>query len=85
MISGENVLHAEHNAALDAISVNQDIGRTEYECSQDVKSATSASREEVNMFELGTGSFGAFEFGNDQSAKTTRTAKSTKTYMLDAQ
>ena len=47
MISGGDVLHAEHNAALDAISINQDIGGTEYEYSQDVKNAMSASRAEV--------------------------------------
>ena len=46
---------------------------------------TSAGGAEVNMSDLGAGSFGAFEFGEDQSAKTMRTAKSAKTYQLDAQ
>ena len=86
VISGGDVLHAEHNAALDASLVNQDIGRTEWEHSQDVKNATSASRAEVNMLDLGVGSFRAFEFGNDQLAKIkmVRTAKLAKRYMLDA-
>ena len=85
MISGGDVLHAEHNAALDASFINRDLGRTDYERSQDVKNATSAGGAEVFMSDLGAGSFGAFEFGEDQSAKTTRTAKSAKTYQLDAQ
>ena len=85
VISGGDVLHAEHNAALDASFINRDLGRTDYERSQDVKNATSAGGAEVNMSDLGAGSFGAFEFGEDQSAKTTRTAKSAKTYQLDAQ
>ena len=85
VISGGGVLHAEHNAALDASFINQDLGRTDNERSQDVKNATSDGGAEVNMSDLGAGSFGAFEFGEDQSAKTVRTAKSAKTYQLDAQ
>ena len=84
VISGGDVLHAEHNAALDNSFINRDLGRTDYERSQDVKESTAA-RGEVNMSDLGAGSFGAFEFGDDQSAKTARTAKSAKTYQLDSQ
>ena len=85
VISGGDVLHAEHNAALDASFINRDLGKTEYERTQDALNAASTGGAEVNMSDLGAGSFGAFEFGDDQSAKTVRTAKSAKTYMLDAQ
>ena len=57
VISGRNDLHAEHNAAFDASFINQDLGRTEYEHSQDTKNATSASGLEVNISDLGAGSF----------------------------
>ena len=41
-ISGGGVLNAEHNTALDVSFINQDLGRTQYEYSQDVKNAKNA-------------------------------------------
>ena len=68
---------------LDKSFINRRLGITTWEINEEVKEAADMAAMGANMSELQPGSFWAFEFNEDQSAKTTRTSKTQHTYKFD--
>ena len=68
---------------MDKSFIKRRLGMTAWEIEAELKEASDMAAMGTNMSELQPGSFGAFEFNEDQSAKTTRTSKNQHTYKFD--
>ena len=84
LISGALVKQAQHNAMLDKSFIDQNLGRAKWEIARDEKLLAEDGEMGAEMSELRPGSMGAFDYTDEQSAKTAISGKTAKTYKFDA-
>ena len=88
VISGAAVRHEQDLAVLDKSFVRRDLGLTSWERREkEEREAAEKAAADIRESEFGPDSWGAFDFGDDQSAKTkysSRTARTDATYQFDA-
>ena len=88
VISGAAVRHEQDLAVLDRSFVRRDLGLTSWERREkEEREAAEKAAADIRESEFGPDSWGAFDFGDDQSAKTklsSRTARTEATYQFDA-
>lgn len=88
VISGAAVRHEQDLAVLDRSFVRRDLGLTSWERREkEEREAAEKAAADIRESEFGPDSWGAFDFGDEQSAKTrlsSRTARTEATYQFDA-